>query len=102
TPPSITTASLPGGTVGAVYSTTLNSSGGTAPFSWSVSAGSLPAGLSLTAGNGVINGTPSAAGVSGFTINVTDNAGATASKMFSITIAAAPVIVTTTLPGGTS
>ena len=54
--PTITTASLPSGTVGTEYSTTLAAEG-TAPITWSVSSGSLPEGLSLDAGTGVISGT---------------------------------------------
>ena len=55
-PPTVTTTSLPGGTAGTAYSTTLQASGGTTPYSWSVSAGTLPAGLSLAASTGVISG----------------------------------------------
>ena len=55
-PPTVTTASLPGGTAGTAYSTTLQASGGTTPYSWSVSTGTLPAGLSLVASTGVISG----------------------------------------------
>ena len=44
--PLITTTSLPGGTTGTAYSATLQASGGTTPYSWTVSSGTLPAGLS--------------------------------------------------------
>src|SRR5262249_61111424 len=66
---SITTASLPGGTVGTAYSQTLAASGGAGGNQWSVSAGSLPAGCSLSAA-GVIAGTPTTAGTSRFTVQV--------------------------------
>src|SRR5439155_15908379 len=91
----------PGGTVGTAYSQTVASSGGTAPLTWSVSAGALPAGLSLNTGTGAITGTPSAAGSPSFTIQVVDNVGATATKALSITVAATLSITTTSLPGGT-
>jgi len=97
----ITTASLPGGTVGAAYSQTLVASGGTAPLTWSLSAGALPAGLNPITGAGVIAGTPSASGTANFTVRVTDGIGVVVTKALAITIAAAPAITTPSLPGGT-
>jgi large repetitive protein len=76
----------PAGTVGIAYSTSLSASGGTTPYSFSVTSGSLPAGLTLTAATGVIEGTPTAAGTSVFTGQVEDASGAKASASFSITI----------------
>ena len=95
-----TAASLPGGTVGTAYTTTLQASGGTTPYSWSISSGALPAGLTLAAASGTISGTPTAAGTFTFTAKVTDSTVPTAqtgTKSFSITVAAAvtPVQVTT-------
>ena len=84
----ITTASLPAGTVNAAYSQTLAATGGTTPYSWSVSAGTLPAGLSLSAA-GVLGGTPTTAGTSNFTVQVTG--GGTATKAFTVTINPAAV-----------
>ena len=69
----ITTSSLPGATVGTAYSATLTASGGTPPYTWALTSGSLPAGLSLSS-SGVVAGTPSAAGTSAFTAQVTDSA----------------------------
>jgi hypothetical protein len=57
----VTTTSLAGAQVGKAYTATLTATGGTPPLSWSVAAGSLPAGLSLTPSSGVIAGTPQAA-----------------------------------------
>lgn len=83
----ITTPSpLPNGTVGTAYSQRLAASGGTPPYAWSVSLGTLPAGLTLNAGSGVISGTPTAAGSTTFAVHVADSANATASKLFTITI----------------
>jgi uncharacterized protein (TIGR03437 family) len=99
---SITTASLPGGTVGATYEAALAASGGTPPYRWSLASGSLPPGLSLTTG-GQISGTPSAAGTFGFTVRVQDAANGNATRGLSITMAAAggPLLVLTeSLPGG--
>lgn len=63
-PLSVTTTSLSQGQTGAAYSATLSAAGGTAPYSWSVKSGSLPAGLSLSTA-GAISGTPTAAGTVG-------------------------------------
>ena len=51
-------ASLPNGTQGVAYSQTVSASGGTGPYTYAVSAGALPAGLSLNANSGAITGTP--------------------------------------------
>jgi hypothetical protein len=100
--PTVTTVSLPNGAAGTAYQQTLAASGGTLPLSWTVSAGALPAGLSLSAA-GAITGTPSAAGTSNFTAQVTDSLGAKATKALSIVIAPAPLIITTSsLASGTA
>ena len=54
----ISTTSLPGGTVGSSYSTTLAASGGSGGDTWTISSGSLPAGLGINASTGAITGTP--------------------------------------------
>jgi type VI secretion system secreted protein VgrG len=82
-------ATLPNGTVGVPFSQTLTGSGGTAPFSFSVTAGALPAGVTLTpAGTlGLLSGTPTAPGTSTFTIRVTDVGGFFAERPFTMAIA---------------
>ena len=102
-PPTITTTSLPGGTVGTAYSRTLLASGGTGTLAWSLGLGSLPANLSLSSA-GVISGTPTGTGTANFTVKVTDSLSLSDTQALSITIVAAPVgptITTTSLPGGT-
>jgi hypothetical protein len=89
TAPIVTTGSLPDGTVGSAYSQTVAASAGTTPYSWSVTAGSLPAGLSIGAATGTISGTPTAAATSTFTVTVRDSAAKTASQALSIVVAAA-------------
>jgi hypothetical protein len=83
-PLSITTSSLSNGEVGVTYSAAVTASGGSGGYSWSVTSGSLPAGLALSSG-GTISGTPTAAGTSTFTVQVASG-GSTASKQLSITI----------------
>src|SRR5439155_17425034 len=93
---------LPSGTVNAAYSATLSATGGTPPYFWSLVSGSLPTGLSL-ASNGTLSGTPTIAGISTPTIQVTDNVGAIVSQAFSITISCPTLAITSpaTLPNGT-
>jgi hypothetical protein len=76
----ITTTTLSAGEVGAAYSEALAASGGTPPYTWVVTSGSLPTGLSLNAA-GVISGTPTTPGTSTFTAQVTDSLGATATRI---------------------
>lgn len=56
----IGTTSVPDGQVGHAYSATLGANGGTAPLSWSLKSGALPAGISLNAASGVLSGSPTA------------------------------------------
>src|SRR5579863_2132957 len=50
----ISTNSLPNGQVGVAYSATLAASGGTTPYTWSLTSGALPANLQLHAVTGAI------------------------------------------------
>ena len=105
-PPTITTTSLPDSVAGAAYSQTLFASG-TAPITWTIASGALPLGLNLNSATGVISGTPTAVGASGFSVQATNSAGS-ATKALSITITAStvppstepPTITTTSLPDG--
>jgi mono/diheme cytochrome c family protein len=84
----VTTASLPAATINTAYSQTLAVSGGTAPYTWSVSVGALPVGLNLNAATGAITGTPTAVATTSFTVRVTDSAtpAGAATKPLSITV----------------
>jgi hypothetical protein len=80
---------LPVALVGTPYTTTLQASGGKAPLTWTLTAGSaLPTGLTLSAA-GVISGTPSGSGTFTFTAQVVDSTVGTpqtASQTFSLTV----------------
>ena len=95
-PLAVTTTSLPGATVGGSYRQTLAASGGIAPYTWSVSSGSLPTGLSLNPSTGVISGTPAVLGTSTFTVTVTDaqTPAMTASQQLSITVGGCTTTIT--------
>ena len=105
---SVTTSSLPGGTLGTAYTQTLQATGGVQPYSWAVTTGTLPAGLTLNSATGVISGTPTGSftAATNFTVTVTDSqtpTAKTANANLSITMAASPLSVTTTsasLPAG--
>jgi hypothetical protein len=102
TAPIISTSSLPAGTVGQAYSSTLLTVGNKTG-SWSVSSGAVPAGLSLNGATGVINGTPTTAGTASFTVVFTATSGLTDTQALSILVDpnTPPVIQTTSLANGT-
>ncbi len=101
-PLSLSPASLTNPTVGSAYSQTISASGGNGTYSYAVTAGSLPAGLSLNASTGALTGTPTAGGAFSFTITATDTASATGNKAYSVTVAAPTISFSpTTLTAGT-
>lgn len=98
-------ATLPDPAVGIAYSQTMIATGGIAPYTYSISAGTLPAGLALNATNGVLSGTPTAMGASSFTIAATDSSTGTgapfrATRTFNVnttqTVPTAPPVSATT------
>jgi hypothetical protein len=84
----VQTSKLPQGTVGMAYKATLQAQGGVAPYSWSLSSGSLPAGLSLSS-SGVISGTPTSTGTANFVVQVKDSDGSVASASGGTQVASA-------------
>jgi hypothetical protein len=88
-PLTITPATLPNAAVGSLYSQTIVGSNGTAPYTFSVTGGLLPAGLTLTSA-GVLAGTPTTFGTSTFTIRGTDASKCFAELSYTILVNVAP------------
>ncbi|GAB3753153.1 hypothetical protein GCM10028817_18540 [Spirosoma pomorum] len=102
--PTITIAptTLPGGTVGLAYAQTFTASGGTAPYTYAVTAGALPAGMTLTS-SGTLSGTPTAGGTFNFTVRAIDVGGFISTRAYSLAIAAPTITVSpASLPNGTA
>jgi|HubBroStandDraft_2_1064218.scaffolds.fasta_scaffold45451_1 hypothetical protein len=85
-PLAVTTATLPGGTVGTAYSQALAGTGGAGTYTWT-ETGALPAGLTLSTA-GTLSGTPTAAGAFSFTVTMTDVNAQTKTASLSLTVAA--------------
>lgn len=98
---SITTATLPDGRAGTTYLQTLAASGGTPPYTWSITWEALPDGLNLSSA-GVISGMPTNYGTFSFIVQAADSASATASQLFTVEIAhSTPAIAVQSYAGGT-
>jgi hypothetical protein len=93
-PIAIATTTLAAASVRQAYQATLQASGGTGLTTWTVAGGSLPAGLTLAA-NGVITGTPTAAGSFSFTVQAADAGwpGNVATRALSITVGAREIVL---------
>ncbi|MEV6846728.1 putative Ig domain-containing protein [Actinoplanes sp. NPDC051411] len=88
--PAVTNPGTRQGTVGRNSSLSLAATGGTAPYTWTVTG--LPAGLTLNSTAGAVTGTPTSAGTSGVSAKVTDSVGRTATGTFSWVVAVAPAV----------
>jgi hypothetical protein len=92
-PLSLTTTSISPGEQGAYYDESLEAQGGVAPYTWTISAGALPDGLSLDPSSGTIYGDPTSYGTYSFTVQVNDSsspASEASTRKLSIKIAPAP------------
>jgi len=94
-----TSATLPSGQQGVAYTTTLSATGGVgAPYTWTVSSGTLPNGVTLSS-SGVLSGISTLQGAFTFTIKATDSGGNSAATAFSLTMITAPTLaITSTTP----
>ncbi|MBO9520018.1 MAG: Ig-like domain repeat protein [Nocardioidaceae bacterium] len=85
--PAITMPStLPHATYATAYAEGVSATGGTAPYTYEVTAGDLPPGLVLNPSTGAISGAPTAAGDATFTITATDAAGFTGAQAYTLTV----------------
>ncbi len=92
---------LPNGTVGAPYNQTFTPSGGTPPFVFSVTAGTLPPGMTLNATTGELTGAPTTSGIFNLTIAATDANNCIGTQSYSVTINPAPTATSTNTPTDT-
>lgn len=98
----ISTTALPAAQANTPYQATIQATGGTAPYVFSLASGPLPAGVTLSA-SGLLAGTATATGTFPLTVKVTDaqNNQTTASLSLTVSAATSLAITTTTLPNGT-
>ena len=80
-------SALTAGTVGQAYSQSLSASGGTAPYTYAITNGSLPAGLFLSP-SGTLSGTATAGGTFNFSVTATDSTNASGAQAFSLVVSA--------------
>jgi putative Ig domain-containing protein len=78
---------VPNGTVSGAYSQTVTASGGTGPYTFSISSGALPAGLLLSS-SGAVTGTPTISGTANFTVRALDSVGGVGTRSYTMTVAA--------------
>lgn len=85
-PPSITNSTLVDGDETLAYSDFVDVTGGKTPLVFSISSGTLPAGVTLNTGTGELSGVPSEDGDFNFTVEVGDDLGATDTQAYTLTI----------------
>ncbi|HYQ86707.1 MAG TPA: HYR domain-containing protein [Bacteroidota bacterium] len=100
---SIAPSTLPAGVTGVPYDQSVVASGGTSPYTYAVTSGSLPAGLTLKADSGKIRGTPTTPGSSNFVITATDAQGCKGSQSYTIAVTCPTIsLLPTSLPAGST
>jgi len=87
----VLSANLPAAVAGVAYSGAISAAGGTSPYHFTVSDGSLPTGLTLQGSTGAVTGTPSATGIKYFRVTATDARGITATRRLHITVSTTPI-----------
>jgi Putative Ig domain len=96
----ISPTTLPDAVAGVRYSQNITATGSTGPYAFAITNGSLPLGLTLAA-NGVLSGTPTAAGSFNFTVTATDSASSPGSRAY-VLIVAAPALTLSPASGALS
>ncbi|NHW47369.1 S-layer protein [Paenarthrobacter sp. MSM-2-10-13] len=89
-PLKVLSASLPSATVGRAYKIALAAKGGTPPYTWTISKGTLPSGLALNPGTGIVAGVPTAVATVNITVTATDKSGAAASAPLALVVNPTP------------
>ncbi len=84
---------LPNGKVGSPYAATIVTSGGTAPYTWTLGSGTLPPGITIDQSKGILKGTPTTAGIYNFYVLTRDNAGDTTAAEFGVLAAQFTLVV---------
>jgi len=104
----ITTTSLPNGTVKTAYSAAVKASGGCIPYKWAIASGTLPAGVTARASSTTTSltlaGSPTTAATYSFGVKVTGCGGVVSQSSYRVVIQAPTsgfAIITTSLPNGT-
>lgn len=87
----VSPSSLPAAAFGVSYSQTLSATGGSTPYTFALSSGTLPTGMSFS--NNTLSGTPTQAGTFSLSFSVTDNVGATGSKSYSLTVSSPTIVI---------
>ena len=94
--PTIETTSLPDGAVGQPYTESLDATGAGTEYEWAVISGTLPAGLALAEGTGIISGTPTAEDTATFTVQATSIDGQTAQGTLTVRVGSSlPIVIAT-------
>jgi len=100
TAPAITSTAPANGLVGTAYSHQFVATGAPTFFTWSVSAGSLPGGLTLDANSGLLSGTPTASGNFNFTVQASNGFGAPATQVVAMDVNEAPLFTSSPVTSG--
>ncbi len=97
---SVNPATLPNTNVGSNYNQTFTATQGTAPYTFAVTGGALPAGLNLNGTSGALTGSPTTGGMYNFTITATDSVAQIGSRAYSLRVCSGLTIFPTVLIDG--
>src|SRR4029079_10844353 len=88
----VSPTTIPAGTTGTAYSQTFTQTGGNGTITWSVT-GTLPTGITLNTGTGVLSGTPTQTGSFPITITATDANACIGSRSYTLVIGCQAITV---------